>query len=291
LPRVSILIVNFNGREFLGRCLQSIERHCAGQNVETILVDNDSSDGSVEYVQREFPKVKVIASAVNLGFGAANNLASQSATGEYFFLLNSDAALTAPLFREMIGVISRDESLAVVAPRLVGRDGVFQLSTAPEISLWGETKAMLLAAVYRLRPSLLSGLYSNKRIVEVAVGAALFIPAAVYREYRGFNESFFMYFEESDLCKRLRSGGRKILFDPYFELIHAHGGSTAKVKDAMRVEYRKSQLLYYQLHRPAWEGLVLRAYLFIKFSIQIYGENKASARHILRLLFSKPRLV
>ncbi|MFM7373510.1 MAG: glycosyltransferase family 2 protein, partial [Sphaerospermopsis kisseleviana] len=97
------------------------------------------------------------------------------------------------------------------------------------------------------------------------MGAALFIRADLFHSLGGFDENFFMYFEESDLCQRVKNKGYKILYTPQVSLIHIRGHSVNKIANKMVVEYRLSQIYYYKKHRPLWERLILRVYLFTKF--------------------------
>jgi GT2 family glycosyltransferase len=134
----SVIIVSFNTKDILRECLESVERESDGLRIETLVVDNHSSDGSPEMVEKEFPHVRVLRSTVNLGFGAANNLAIQAARGRYLILLNSDAFLCPGSLRLAINHMNLHPDVALAGARLVGRDFSWQPSARMFPSVFGE---------------------------------------------------------------------------------------------------------------------------------------------------------
>jgi GT2 family glycosyltransferase len=145
----SVIIVSFNTKDILRECLQSVEREAAGLNIEIFLVDNNSGDGSPGMVETEFPEVKVIRSTINLGFGAANNLALKAAGGRYVVLLNSDAFLCPGSLRAAVNNMNLHPEVALAGARLVGRDFSWQPSARMFPSVFSDAIVLTgLAAMF-----------------------------------------------------------------------------------------------------------------------------------------------
>lgn len=263
---VSIIIVNYNGGGVIGDCLASIFQHLDMAKTEVIVVDNASQDGSPDVIAHQFPQVRLLRQGDNRGFGAANNVGAGAAQGEYLFLLNSDTVIHSNLLPVLIRQLESSPNIGIVGPRLLNSDGSFQLSTAYEIGLWGEWRTLQTVRQYRQsenRPALAQQ-YGGDQFVDIVVGAAMLMRRSHFHQVGGFDETFFMYFEESDLCQRFREAGWRILYTPAVSLVHIGGYSVAQAASRMAAEYRRSQRYYYQKHRPRWEQWVLHGYLAFK---------------------------
>lgn len=263
---VSIILVNYNGADVLPSCLKSLERFLLKENCEIILVDNASTDGSPNLVAEKFPFVKLIKLTKNLGFGAGNNAGAKVAKGEFLFLLNTDTILTSNILPHLIELMYVRSDVGIIGPKLLNPDGSLQISFSPAICIKGESQARKMHhyAQKKSNLKLIEREYQEIKELDIVVGAAFFIRANLFHQLGGFDENFFMYFEESDLCQRVQNLGYKILYTPHISLIHIKGHTIKKLADAMAVEYRRSQLYYYQKHRPIWENLLVRIYLFYK---------------------------
>ncbi|WP_204140938.1 glycosyltransferase family 2 protein [Halomicronema sp. CCY15110] len=264
--KVSIIIVNYNGGDVIIDCLASIFQHLDTATVEVIVVDNDSRDRSPDLIEQKFPEVHLLRQSENLGFGTANNIGAHHAQGTYLFLLNSDTLIQNNILPALMSKLDSAPDIGIVGPRLLNPDGSFQLSTAYEIGLWGEWLTLQAVRKYRqpaCRPALAQQ-YGADQYVDIIVGAAMLMRRSHFFEIGGFDETFFMYFEESDLCQRLRDAGYRLLYTPAVSLIHIGGYSVAQVAGKMAAEYRRSQRYYYQKHRPPWEQWVLHRYLALK---------------------------
>ncbi|RZM79292.1 glycosyltransferase family 2 protein [Leptolyngbya iicbica] len=265
-PNVSIIIVNYNGGDVVIDCLTSIFQNLDTASIEVIVVDNDSRDRSPDFIEQQFPTVKLLRQAKNLGFGAANNIGAHHAQGTHLFLLNSDTLIQQNILPTLVNKLESSPRLGIVGPRLLNPDGSFQLSTAYAIGLWGEWRTLQAVRKYR-QPALRAALaqqYQADRDVDILVGAAMLMRRSHFFEIGGFDENFFMYFEESDLCQRFRNAGYHLLYTPDVALIHIGGFSVAQVAGKMAAEYRRSQRYYYKKHRPQWEQWVLHCYLAFK---------------------------
>ena len=266
---VSVIIVNYNGADVIIDCLSSIFAQLPATGIEVIVVDNASIDGSPDLIAQTFPQVTLLRQTQNLGFGAANNIGVKQARGDYVFLLNSDTLLPEQpkeILLTLITKFTQSPDVGIIGPKLFNPDNSFQLSTAYEIGLWGEFRTLRDVRTYRQlqnRPAL-AARYRADQCVDIVVGAAMFMSRSLYKKVGGFDETFFMYFEESDLCQRVRNLGYKILYTPDVSVIHIGGYSVAQSADKMAEAYRRSQRFYYQKHRPQWEQWILNRYLAFK---------------------------
>ncbi|UBF29133.1 glycosyltransferase family 2 protein [Kovacikia minuta CCNUW1] len=266
-PIISIILVNYNGADIVGECLRSLEQFLQSYPYEVIVVDNASQDGSPDLIEHTFPWVQLLKQPENRGFGAGNNIAAKVARGEFLLLLNTDTQMTSDILPHLIRQIKDYPDVGIIGPQLLNPDGSLQLSTAWKISIVGEYQTLKQQKDYQepKHQASITQKFKALQEVDIVVGAAFFIRKALFEQLGGFDENFFMYFEESDLCQRARNLGWKILYTPEISVIHIRGHSVNKVSDRMRLEYRKSQLYYYQKHRPLWEQLILRLYLLLKF--------------------------
>ncbi|BAY23083.1 putative glycosyltransferase [Calothrix sp. NIES-2100] len=285
---VSIIIVNYNGIDVLPDCLNSIETFIHTPNYEIILIDNASSDGSPELVAEKYPHIHLIRQSENRGFGAGNNAGAKVATGEFLFLLNSDTILISNILPHLIEVMHSHPEVGIIGPKLLNPDGSLQISVSPALGIKGEYQARQLHQFSQKASNLdlLEQKFQKMQEVDIVVGAAFFVRSSLFHALGGFDENFFMYFEESDLCQRAQNMVYKILYTPHVSLIHLKGYSIQKSANAMAVEYRRSQLYYYQKHRPLWEQFVLRLYLFSKFWGEFITTANPNCLKIIILLFN-----
>lgn len=269
-PAISILIVSFNTKDVLRECLESVQLSSRGLNVETIVVDNNSRDNSVQMVREEFPWVHVIESKENLGFGRANNLAFEAAHGRYIVLLNSDAFLQRNTLSLSLEKMEADPSVGLASGRLVGRDGVLQ----PSARMFPSPMRQLLVI------SGLADRFPKSRFfgqadrtwadpmqaaeVDWVPGAYSIIPARILHEHGFFDPRFFLYYEEVDLCLRIQNAGFKIMYWPEICIVHVGGESSRQIKTlemsqtgAQLVLWRmRSTLLYYRKHEGSMAAVV-----------------------------------
>ena len=257
---ISVIIVNRDGEEYLDRCLHSLD----GSGTEILLVDNASRDGSLELVRHRYPTVRVFPQQENLGFSAANNLAAANAGGETLLLLNADAWLEPGALEVLAKHLEERPEVGLVAPRLCYPNGRLQFSWSPARGVLGETLQKMRNRFEERH--LVHG--SLARIVARTAGrpwftaACVLIRADAWRSVGGFDESFFMYFEDVDLCVRLEDAGWRLAYEPRAVVRHAGGVARRTVDQDL---YRPSQLRYYQLHRPAWEVRFLEMHLRRRF--------------------------
>ena len=275
---VSIIIVSFNTREVLRESLQSVAREQGDLRLEIFVVDNNSHDGSVEMVESEFPHVKVIRSAVNLGFGAANNVALEQAEGRYIVLLNSDAFLCPDSLRLSVELMDAHPDVGLAGGRLVGRDQSLQPSARMFPSIFSDF-LVLTGLASKFPKSRFFGSFDRTWAdplqpaeVDWVPGAYSIIRTEALSKVGFFDPEFFLYSEEVDLCRRIKSAGYKIMYWPAIVVIHIGGESSRQIKTlemssagAQLIRWRmRSTLLYYRKHHgiAAWFAKMLELSLY-----------------------------
>ena len=283
---VSIILVNYNGAGVIVDCLSSLRRWIDSISYEVIVVDNASTDGSPELVTQYFPEVLLIKQTENCGFGAGNNVGAKLAKGKFLFLLNTDTFLISDILPQLIDTMQNNPTIGIIGPKLLNPDGSLQISVAPAISIRGEYRALQQAREHHQlqKQDVVNQKLQQLQVVDIVVGAAFFIRKSLFERLGGFDERFFMYFEESDLCQRARDAGWQIVYHPQISLVHLKGQAAQQIFNRILVEYRRSQVFYYQKHRPLWEQLLLRFYLIAKFSISFLRSPNPFNREVIFLV-------
>lgn len=246
----SIIIVSYNVEELLDKCLGSIEHYLADSKLryEVIVVDNLSPDGSAEMVRRKFPKVLLMAEKVNLGFSRGNNLALQRAKGRHIIFLNPDTELVEDAFTPMVELLDDQPELGAVGPKLLNTDGSHQSS----IGHFTELSDLLNEYFLRAKANDTAARHPDKpTTVDFVLGACLVVRGDVCRQMGGFDERYFMFHEETDMCLTLKERGLSTLYYPDVSVTH-HGSKSSTKSDEARQrtlhENRKSQYLYFLKH-------------------------------------------
>ena len=257
--KVSAVVVSYDSAATLERCLASLPGPDPAR-FELLVVDNGSRDGSPDLVRERHPQARLLALPANVGFGAAVNRAAAEAGGDALLLLNADAWLLPGALDALSARLDGDPRLAWVAPRLLYPDGRPQFAWEPEVSLLGEAARKLRNRFEARRWShtLLPRAYALLGPGWYTAACAL-VRLAAFREVGGFDERFFVYFEDTDLCIRLRAAGWALAQEPAASAVHVSAGSGGG-RAAARA-YRQGQLALYDKHRPRWERAVLRRYL------------------------------
>lgn len=258
---VSIVIVQYNNPDLTKQCISSLRKHCPIPH-EIILVDNNSENPDARVLEKEIAKIRFIQSRVNDGFGKGNNTGAAIARGNILLFLNNDTITEENFFTPINEMFETDSSIGIVGPRLSNRDHSLQLSAGSLPSIVNEMKDKILYryyeaghpfAVRRARKQ-----FSVTQEVEWVTGAALFIRRGLFERLKGFDEGFFMFFEDKDLCLRARSLGAKVMYSAGTSLVHLRGASAGDATDDI---YRKSQMRYYEKHRNCLEQMILKNYL------------------------------
>ncbi len=256
MEQFAVAIVNYNTREHLRACLSTVLSEVPS---EIIVVDNASSDDSAEMVATDYPQVLLQANKTNLGYGAAANQAVARCKAKYVLLLNADTLLRPGTLLALKRYLDQHPRAAIVGPRLEDPDGTVQASCYPfptplNTFLENSTVAIFLGRKIRRYVPALRNLYlrtwphAHQRIVPWVKGAVLAVRRQAFEAVGGVDESFFMYFEDADLCYRLRLCGWEVHFTPAATVVHVGGASTVQRRADMAVQLLASTLQFYQRH-------------------------------------------
>jgi N-acetylglucosaminyl-diphospho-decaprenol L-rhamnosyltransferase len=256
---VDIIIVTHNSQAELSACLQALTAS-TGLGLMTItVVDNCSSDGTPQVVARDWPAVALIQPGSNLGFASGNNLGIRASTSELVLLLNPDTVVAADAISRLVGELADHTEAAAAGPRLIDERGVAELSFGWTISLFGELQQKVIGALYRRGAPLVRARVNRWLRTpgerEWISGACMLARRADLEAVGLFDERYFMYTEDVDLCVSLRRLGRTIRFVPEAHVVH-HRGRSAKRNPHTESMRRRSQLAYYRKHHPRWAPLL-----------------------------------
>lgn len=255
--KVAVAVVSFETRELLQRCLESVR---AEQPLETVVVDNGSTDGSSELVRGEFPDVRLVVNRRNRGYGAAANQALAACASPAALLLNSDTELERGALRALGRYLAEHPAAGVVGPRLADPAGRLQPSTLsyPSVAdmLMGDTGLhRIVRRIPGLRGRFLrTWAHDAARVVPWVSGAALAIRRSAFEAVGGFDERYFMYWEEVDLCRRMAAAGFQTHYAPVTTIVHARSASTSKQAAVMRREWLMSYRRYLATHETRRSG-------------------------------------
>lgn len=228
---LSIVIVNWNTRDLLRDCLESVFAGLGGLTAEVLVVDNASDDGSAEMVRRAFPDAELIQNPRNLGFAAGNNVALRRAAGRYVVLLNTDTLVHGSVLSEAVAWLDVRPEVGIMGPRVLNADGSVQPSCSAFPSLGHLAKQTLgLNRIAWLDRYRMTGWdRTSERRVEVISGAAMFVRRAAMVEVGLLDEAFFFYGEETDWCHRFARAGWELVFAPIPAVTHYGGGAAGKL--------------------------------------------------------------
>lgn len=259
MSECAVVILNWNTRDLLRQCLASLGRVTSDSHTEVIVVDNASTDDSVAMVEREFPNVRVLRCESNYGYARANNLGIRATTAPVVVLLNSDTVASPEAIEGMTQRFAQDDRLGALSPLLRTPDGAGQ-----PYGYGGEpTPAYLLRrGLMRLvfRRPLHDWQPQHALDVDWVSGACLGLRRSALDRAGMLDESMFMYFEDVEVCMRLRRTGYAVLYDPTLSIVHI-GGQSLKQNPAARRAYRESLQRLYRRHYGVFARLLLRVML------------------------------
>jgi N-acetylglucosaminyl-diphospho-decaprenol L-rhamnosyltransferase len=261
---VAVIVVSWNTRELLADCLASIADTGGGATIEMIVVDNDSTDGSQAMVRERFPSVRLIANDRNRGFGAANNQAIATTDAPYVLMLNSDASLPPGALARLLERLEAEPRAGLVGAQLRYPDGTFQFSHARFPDLWQEL--LVLSGLGRWcygphYPSCGPDAAHGARVVDWVGGACMLARRAALAAVGGFDEGYFMYGEEMDLCYALRAAGWQVWYEPAAWVEHHSGGSSRQSAETVEAQLYRGRLRFFRKHYGATATRLLAAQL------------------------------
>jgi GT2 family glycosyltransferase len=280
---LSIIIVSYNTKDLLRECLSAVYRTVQDLSFEVFVVDNSSTDGSIDMVQAEFAEVQVVANKENLGFAKATNQALRIVQGEFLLLLNSDAFLMGGTVRQLVDMMRRDSRVALASPRILNPDGslqgagggVFPSVRVAFLRLFRLPRILPRAALQRIFPDLFRS-DRGTRAVDTMLGCCLLLRNAACVRIGLLDEDFFMYGVGMEWSWRARRNGYITMHVAEAEVTHLNESSYAPHRRLLRIAGRSK---FYEKTGALWRGLIICA-----IDIVYYATVNASA--VLRSIFS-----
>jgi len=277
---VSIIIVNWNTKEMLQDCIKSIPIGAGNISYQIIVVDNASGDGSAEVIGKNFPEIILIKNNKNKGFAYACNQGAAAAKNTYLFFLNPDTLLEKDCLQNLVSFSDKQSWMGAVGPQLIGRDGKIQNSVRyfPRIRdiLIRDTFLKKIIPVSKKKKFLVRISQKEPSSVEQISGAAFLIRRDLWKDIGGMDERFFMFYEEVDLCKRLKDLGYGIYYLPSARIVHRGGGSRKQDRSAVFYYSVKSMFAYLHKYESSvkmfWFNLIYKP-LFV-LSLLTASKNK-----------------
>jgi hypothetical protein len=271
---LSIIIVNWNVRDYLAACLDSIQRSAQGLACEVIVVDSASSDGSVALLQQRYPWVRVIAETENVGFTRGNNIGLKAAQGELVLLLNPDTEVIDDALFRMVRYMEATPDVGIVGPRTFNADGSTQSSrrrfptlvTAFFESTWLQPYAPRRVLDHFFARDIADDANAD---VDWVQGSALMTRRRIYEQVGGLDERYVMFSEELDWCRRIRDAGWRAVYLSAAQIVHHGGKSTEQVVANKHIYFQQSKLRYFNKFHGVLAAGVLRAFLVVSYAQQL----------------------
>lgn len=262
---LSIVIVNWNAGSYLKKCLDSVYAACAGLDAEIFVVDNNSTDGSVKKVRDGFPYVRIIENRNNPGFGAANNQALRLCSGEFVLILNPDTEIRADAIGKITDFLRADPSAGAAGAKLLNADGTVQMTCARNYPGLLTEFFWLTTLVRRFPDNRVVGHYlmsywdhGDRREVDCLSGAFIMARRKALEDIGLFDEDYFMYGEDVDLCYRIKEAGWHIWYLPEAEAVHYGGGSSGRIAEKAAIYDRIAISLFFRKHYSPFTAVLYR---------------------------------
>ncbi|MCX7918698.1 MAG: glycosyltransferase family 2 protein [bacterium] len=270
-PTISVIIVNRNTQPLLAECLAAVDTTIPPMTYETIVVDNGSRDGSVPFLKSREPQVRLIENKRNTGFAHAVNQAISVATGVYLLILNTDIILPATAVASMVTFMEQTPDAGIIGGQLLNTDGTNQQSIAPYPSLATELlNKSILRLLFPKKYYHKNSVYQAPVAVETLVGAAVLVRKTSIERIGLMDERFFLYFEETDWCRRFNQAGEKVYFLPTVKIEHKQGQSTPpSLKIRAQIEYYISRYKYFNKYHSTPTQILLYWGLITKLIVEI----------------------
>lgn len=249
----SFIIINYRSLDYTRLCLNSLFKQLPNdKSWEIILLDNNSSDGSTEVLEQEFGgRLIFIKNNSNRGFAGANNQGAKEAHGKYLFFLNSDTEIKNNILPDLKAILENNSDIGILAPKVLNPQGVWQFGAC------GRQQTLKNLFLQNTKANWLSQKKENLWISDWVSGAALIIRRDVFEKIKAWDEKFFLYLEDTDLCLRTRQAGYLVAICPHASLIH-YGGQSPASSRARRQHYYYSQNYFFKKHYSLIASLIMR---------------------------------
>jgi hypothetical protein len=291
-PKLSVVIVSWNCRQLLSGCLESVVRQLPAERSEIIVVDNASSDGTVDAVRAEFPAVKVIESGGNLGFARGNNIGLEACTGEYIFLINPDVVVGEHCIGGMVEYMESHPDVGMLGPQIVGVDGLVQRSCMRTPTLWNQFCRATGVDTLTQRSRLFGGYlmkdfgHDALRDVDIINGCFWMVRRTALNVVGPMDPRYWMYADDLDWCLRFHRSGWRVVFFPEAKAVHFGGGSSENAPVFCYVEMQRADLQYWRKYHGMisygcyfailYLGHAVRSAAYAaKYAVQASGRSQA----------------
>ena len=268
MPDLSIVVVTWNGKDFVRHCLRSLQHAAGSLSYEFFVVDNSSSDGTPDMVEQEFPGITLIRNADNLGFARANNVAMKAATGKYFCLVNSDVIAIPNCLEQMARYMDDHEDIGLLGPAMIMPDGTVGTACMrrPTLRIW-LVQALGLGSIFKSFTLHMHNLNHQKiQSVDVLNGWFWMARKRAVDRVGMLDEHFFMYGEDIDWCLRFWKRGWRVVYFPKAKSTHYVGASASRAPVRFYVELQRANHLYWKNHH---NSLSRSAFLLIVILHQV----------------------
>ena len=249
--KLSIIIVNYKSADFLKKCVALVEKKVPKNFLEEIIIVNNDQEEEILLDPRN--NLSIINNIENLGFGAGNNMGARIAKGDILFFLNPDTEIISENIEKIFYLFEKNINLGIIGSQLIIKDD--------KIQPWGAGYEISLVNLIKNNLGLVDSrkIWQSKKPIETdwVSATALFIRKEIFQKIGGFDENFFMYFEDMDLCKRVRKIGKKVLYNPNFSVKHI-GGTSYQKKCCQKKDYYKAQEYYFKKNRNFLEWLAVK---------------------------------
>jgi hypothetical protein len=275
--QISIIIVTWNGKKYVEECLDSLRAYINSPDVEVIVVDNASTDGTPEMIEANYPGVMLIRSDKNLGFARGNNLGIRKSTGEYVLLVNSDDVVHPGCIERCIEYMKQNPRVGLLGPKMLGADGKPYRSYMAEFTLWRcLCRALALDDLFpnsKLLSGYLMPYFAMDRITEVDVLNGWFwvTRREPLNEVGLMDETLFMYGDDLDWSKRFREAGWKLVYFPEVASLHYGGASSARAPIKFSVEMQRANFQYWQKHHGLASQIAYRGIVWLHQALRLAG--------------------
>ena len=286
---LSVVIVSWNTRDLLGACLQSIDNGRGALNVEVIVVDGGSSDGTPDMLTKEYPWVRLIARSDNVGFPKGNNIGLAEAQGRLLLLLNPDTEIEGEALSTMAHYLDTHGDVGIVGAKLLNPDGSIQSSRRRFPSLatgFFESTWLQPIAPNSLMERYYAADLPDNVVSEVdwLVGACLMTHRAVLEDVGVMDEAYFMYSEELDWCRRVKEAGWKVVYLPEARIVHHVGKSSEQAVTERHINYQRAKLRYFRKFHGRIPSNLLRLTILLNYLFQIILEASKGVLGLKRSL-------
>ncbi len=274
---LSICLVPLNALSYMEPLLDSIKKFTVGLSYELIVVDNGSTDGTADWIERHHPEILLIRNQTNLGFTRGNNQAIALAQGDHMLLLNPDTLLTEDCFGPQISYLRENPKVGITIPKVLNSDGSFQQQSrrgdARPVEVFGYF--LKLGKLFPSNKALNGYLQSwlpQDEIAEVKAvsGSCMFIRREVYEQIGGLDEQFFAYQEDSDYCMRARQAGWRVMYVPLSSIIHYAGEGGSKTRPYHSIyQWHRSYYLYYRKHFAGEHFFLFNWFYYLVMAVKL----------------------